>query len=133
MAGWFAGKPPQHLGASAGRLAACPAAPNCVSSQDQGAAYIAPLAFSDDPRTAWERLRALLESLPRTRLIAASDTYLRAEASSRVFGFVDDVEFLLDPAARVVHVRSASRLGRSDFGVNRRRVEAIRASFADSR
>ena len=130
MAGWFAGEPPKHLGVHEGRLAPCPATPNCVGSHASDSASIAPLAFTGDPQAAMARLQAVVASMPRVRLVVASPTYLHAEASSRIFGFVDDVEFLLDPAARVIHMRSAARLGRSDFGVNRRRLEAIRARFA---
>jgi uncharacterized protein (DUF1499 family) len=110
-------------------LAPCPETPNCVCSQAAGSAHVAPFAFAGDPQTVMARLQSAVASMPRVRLLVASPTYLHAEARSRVLGFVDDVEFLLDPAAGIIHVRSASRLGRSDFGVNRRRVEAIRARF----
>ena len=129
MAGWLAGKAPEYLGVHEGKLAPCPATPNCVCSQAAGSAYVAPFAFAGDPQAVMARLQSAVASMPRVRLLVASPTYLHAEARSRVLGFVDDVEFLLDPAAGIIHVRSASRLGRSDFGVNRRRVEAIRARF----
>lgn len=76
-----------------------------------------------------ERLRRVIESMPRTRVVSAGNDSLRAEFKSAVLGFVDDVDCLLDAKARVIHIRSASRLGYSDFGVNRKRVEAIRAAF----
>jgi uncharacterized protein (DUF1499 family) len=72
------------------------------------------------------RLAAILRELPRITIVAADGVYLRAESRSAIFRFVDDVEFLADEAAKVIHVRSASRLGSSDLGVNRRRVESIR-------
>src|SRR5206468_84351 len=90
---------------------------------------VEPLRFTDDPEEAWQRLKAVLASLPRTRIVAATDGYLHAECTSRVFRFVDDLECLLDRDAKLIHVRSASRAGRSDLGVNRRRVEAIRRAF----
>jgi uncharacterized protein (DUF1499 family) len=123
-------KRPADLGPSGGRLAPCPGSPNCVSSQaDDGAHRVAPLTFAGEPAEAWARLRAVLGGMPRTRVVTATETYLHAECASRVFRFVDDVEFLLDRDARVIHVRSGSRAGHSDLGVNRRRVEAIRQAM----
>ena len=124
-------KPPANLGASGGRLAPCPGSPNCVSSQAEDEAHrVDPVAFEGEPEEAWARLRAVLEVWPRTRVVTATPTYLHAECTSLVFRFVDDVEFLLDHDARVIHVRSASRAGHSDLGANRRRVEAIRRAMS---
>lgn len=128
----FSSRPPADLGVREGRLKPCPETPNCVSSQAQGRAHIAPLAFDDAPDAAISRLKSILGALPRVRIVQESAGYVRAEAGSRVFGFVDDLEFQLDAAAGVLHVRSAARLGRSDFGVNRRRIEAIRGRFSPS-
>src|SRR5262245_13171316 len=123
----FAGKRPQNLGYSNGRLAACKTTPNCVSSQsdpkDQQH-YIAPIAVKGDAISA---IRKAVESMPRTRIVEVEPGYLYAEFTSKLMGFVDDVEFLVDPAKGVVHVRSASRLGRRDFGVNRDRIEKLRS------
>lgn len=122
---------PQNLGVGDGRLADCPATPNCVCSQDARPDHaIEPFAFADSPAAALARLERVLVAQPRTRVVERSDGYLRAEATSLLFRFVDDVEFLLDAEAKRIHVRSASRAGHSDLGVNRRRVEAIRAAFA---
>ena len=112
-----------------GRLAACPSTPNCVSSQESGRSAVAPLAYDDSASSAVARLKRIVSSLPRTRIVEATEDYLRVEVRSRIFGFVDDVEFIVDAAGSRVHVRSASRVGYSDFGVNRARVEAIRAQF----
>lgn len=120
---------PHDLGVREGRLAPCPDTPNCVSSQAQGRAHIEPLTFYDEPQRARERLLAILAAMPGVTIVESSPQYLRAEAASRVFGFVDDIELCFDPARRLVHVRSAARLGYSDFGVNRRRIEAIRSRF----
>lgn len=129
-AGWFAGTLPEGLGARDGRLKPCPDTPNCVSSQTTGKAALAPFAYRGSHQTAWLRLVKIVSALPRTKITQRTDHYLRAEATSRVFGFVDDIEFLLDENASVIHVRSASRLGYSDLGVNRQRVEQIRSLFA---
>tara|TARA_R100001039_G_C1848380_1_gene108434 strand:- start:1958 stop:2254 length:297 start_codon:yes stop_codon:yes gene_type:complete len=75
-------------------------------------------------------VRAVLEQMPRAAIVTDDGNYIHAEFTSRLMGFVDDVEFLADPAAGQVHVRSASRLGHSDLGVNRERVESIREQMA---
>lgn len=128
--GWFAGTAPNDLGASGGRLKPCPDTPNCVHSQGEGARRVEPLAYDDTADRALDRLKHVLSAIARMVIVEERSDYLRLEASSRVFGFVDDVEFLLDPNARLIHVRSASRLGYSDLGANRQRIEAIRAAFA---
>jgi len=116
---------PDNLGVSNGRLAPCRRTPNCVSSQADPSDrehYIAPIAFRGD---AIEAVRKAVESLPRTTIISANSNYLYAEFRSKLLGYVDDVEFFYDGAA--IQVRSASRLGRRDFSVNRNRVEQLRA------
>ena len=124
-----AGAPPSTLGLADGRLAACPERPNCVSSEAQKPDQrVAPLPLGGDPREGWERLRAAVGTLPRTRIVTESTDYLHAESRSALFGFVDDLELRRDPDAGVAHVRSASRLGYSDMGVNRQRVESLRAA-----
>lgn len=124
---------PASLGVKDGRLAPCPAAPNCVSSQAEDAAHrVAPLPLAGTPDDALKRLKQVLTALPRTAIVTASDGYLHAECKSRLIGFVDDVELLVDEQARVIHIRSASRVGYSDLGVNRQRVEQIRAALAET-
>jgi uncharacterized protein (DUF1499 family) len=121
------------LGVRDGRLAPCPATPNCVSSQATDAEHaIAPLAYTGAPEAARERLKQVVAAMPRTRLVTERDGYLHYEFTSLIFRFVDDVEFWFDARAPVVQVRSASRVGRSDWGVNRRRVEQVRARFAQA-
>jgi uncharacterized protein (DUF1499 family) len=113
---------PTDLGVKNGRFAPCRRSPNCVSSQADPSDrehYIAPL------RASMEEIRKAVESLPRTRIVLAHSNYLYAEFRSKLLGYVDDVEFFFDGA--LIQVRSASRLGRRDFGVNRARVEKIRA------
>lgn len=131
--GLFAGKAPTNLGARDGRLAPCPRSPNCVATQGDPADathFVAPIAFKGDAQAAWRALRDAVAGAERAKIVADKDGYLRAEFASKLIGFVDDVEFLLDPGARAIHVRSASRLGYRDFGVNRARIEAIRAQLA---
>jgi uncharacterized protein (DUF1499 family) len=113
-------------------LAPCPASPNCVSSQaDDRAHFTEPLRFTGDATRAWKRLKSALATESRMTTVEDTGSYLHAEARSLVFGFVDDIECLLDPAAGMIQVRSASRTGYSDFGVNRRRVERIREAFSE--
>jgi uncharacterized protein (DUF1499 family) len=128
----FAGQRPNTLGVKNGQLSPCPGSPNCVVSQGNPDAEhaIDPIAYSGDPASALARLEALITEMPRTAIIEKNDTYLYAEFTSKLMGYVDDVEFYLDPANSVVHVRSASRLGESDLGVNRKRIEAIRDAFS---
>jgi uncharacterized protein (DUF1499 family) len=126
----FSWKRPDNLGVKDGRLAPPKRTPNCVSSQaDPGDAehYIAPIAFKGDTAAAMAAVRKAVEGMTDSTIIRAEGGYLYAEYRSRLMRFVDDVEFLHDAKAGVIHVRSASRLGRRDFGVNRARVEALRA------
>jgi uncharacterized protein (DUF1499 family) len=117
-------------GATPPALAPCPDSPNCVSSQSGDAAHFTEaLRYKGDAAQAWQRLQSALGAEPRITIIDDTGSYLHAEARSLVFRFVDDVEFLLDSAHGVIQVRSASRVGYSDFGVNRRRVERIRKAF----
>ena len=126
-----AGSPPVP-GRDAGgtRLAPCPGTPNCVSSEATDAAHRVD-AFVLDPRVepavAWAGAREAVAALPRTRIVDEAPGYLRAESRSRLFRFVDDLELELRPGERLIAVRSASRVGRSDFGVNQARVEQLRA------
>ncbi|MGF1538338.1 MAG: DUF1499 domain-containing protein [Elainellaceae cyanobacterium] len=127
----FSGTRPSNLGITEGQLAACPNSPNCVSSQSpqsDSEHYIEPIPCGD-VATAMTRLKSIVSQMERTTIVTESENYLYAEFKSALMGFVDDVEFYLDQAANVLHVRSASRLGQSDLGVNRKRVEAIRAQF----
>ncbi len=122
--------PASGLGVRDGRLAGCPATPNCVSSfADDGDHRIESLALEGDPSAAMARLRRVLEQTPRTRVVDATDRYLHAEATSLLWGYVDDLEILIDAEGRQIHFRSASRTGYSDLGVNRRRVRDLVEAF----
>jgi len=126
----FSGKRPDRLGLKDGRLAPCGRRLNCVSSQaDAGDAqrHVAPIAFRGSAEAAMAAVRRAVESMPRAIVVRQAGDYLHAEFRSRWIGFVDDVEFACDERAGLLHVRSASRVGRRDFGVNRARVESLRA------
>jgi uncharacterized protein (DUF1499 family) len=125
-----AGERPNNLGVRGGLLASCPSSPNCVSSQaDDERHRIAPLTFTGDPDAALDRLKRVLVRRGDTTIIEDVPDYLRVEL--RTVLFVDDGEFLLDRAHKVIHLRSASRLGYSDLGKNRGRMEEIRNDFSD--
>lgn len=129
----FSGVRPTNLGVKDGKLAACPQSPNCVSSQitEADATHsIAPLSFKSSGQEAIAALKSVVEGMERTEILNSTDDYFYAEFTTPLMGFVDDVEFYVDEAAKVIHVRSASRLGESDMGLNRKRVEEIRTKFA---
>lgn len=124
----FPGKRPRNLGVHGGELAPCPNKPNCVNSRAADRRHaIEPFPLHGDPAAAMQRLQEILSAMPRTELVIAKPDYLYAECATRLMGFVDDLEFHCD--GRAIQVRSASRLGHSDLGVNRKRVERIRAIY----
>jgi uncharacterized protein (DUF1499 family) len=121
---------PNGLGVQNGRLAPCAAAANCVSSQaDDDAHRMDPIPFDGDPDEARARLKTLLALHPRTLVAEDTGDYLHAESASLLFRFVDDLEFVVDREAKVIHFRSAARVGRHDMNVNRKRMEKIRKGF----
>jgi uncharacterized protein (DUF1499 family) len=121
------GKRPADLGVKNGRLKPAPRSPNAVSSQADDAQHkIAPLTYQTTREQAMAALVTIIEATPRTHLVTRSTDYLDAEYESALLGFVDDVEFYFEPGSKQVQVRSASRVGYSDFGVNRARIEDIR-------
>jgi len=119
----------------ASRLAPCPRTPNCVSTEAPpgSSKRMDPIPYTGSLDEARARLLRVVRDYPRTRIVSDPSLephYLKAECRSQIFRFVDDVEFVFDEAAKQIHFRSASRLGRKDFGVNRKRMEEIRAAFA---
>jgi uncharacterized protein (DUF1499 family) len=125
--GLFTGKRPTDLGVKDGRLTPVPGSPNAVSSQARsGYHVIAPLTYASTRERAMPALTNIVGDNPHARIVTQSADYLYAEYTSALMGFVDDVEFWFEPGAKLIHVRSASRLGYSDFGVNRARIEDIR-------
>jgi uncharacterized protein (DUF1499 family) len=114
------------------RFAPCPNSPNCVSSQAKGGYHaIPPIPYAGSEEGVPEHLKAILQKMERSRIITVSPDYLHVEFRT-FLGFVDDVEFYIDQEQHLIHMRSASRLGYWDFGVNRRRLEAIRVEFNGS-
>jgi len=124
------GTRPADLGVRDGQLRPCPKSPNCVSSEaGTPPDKLVPPFPASDGLGEMNRLRVILAAWPRTAIITNADGYLHAEFTSRIMRFVDDVEFRYDAAAKVIHVRSASRLGESDLGVNRKRVDGLLAKW----
>jgi len=121
-----------ELGIVGGKLRPCPPSPNCVNSAalDDDHATQA-FYYSGTSVAAWQALTSIIKDMERAEIVSLTGTYLHAEFTSAVFRFVDDVEFLLTPKANKIEVRSASRLGHSDFGVNRKRLQKIRELFAE--
>jgi uncharacterized protein (DUF1499 family) len=130
MAWWSRGRPAAP-GLLEDRLAPCPSSPNCVCSQEADPGHgMEPIAMRGTEADALTRLIAVLESQPDARIVAVKGPYVHAEFTTSIFGFVDDVEFLIDGESRVIHFRSASRVGSYDFGANRKRMERLRTAFA---
>ncbi len=120
---------PTEAKEAATSLPLCPNSPNCVSSQADSDHFIAPFKIKGKPEDAFAALKKALSEQSRTVITEASGTTLHAEATSLIFRFVDDVNAILDAESGMIQVRSASRVGYSDFGVNRRRVEALRTAL----
>ncbi len=136
--GAFSGKPPANIGVRDGKLKPPAKTPNSVSSQadlwpdaaQKEYARIEPIALQGDGKATIAKIAAVIADLPGSEIVEQSDNYLYARFTTPLMRFVDDVEFWFDPAAGVIQVRSASRLGQKDFGVNRSRIENIRSRMA---
>jgi uncharacterized protein (DUF1499 family) len=122
-----------NLGVNNGRLTACPDTPNCVNSQAADEKhYIQAIRFPGTQPEVKGRLLKVLASEKRTKMVKIQDHYIRAAFTSALFRFVDDVEFYfpeIQGGETIIHVRSASRVGYFDFGVNRKRIERIRSKM----
>jgi uncharacterized protein (DUF1499 family) len=138
--GFLRGKAPQDLGSNDGKLKRPSRTPNSVTSQahlwadhpQQAYSTIEPFKISGDGSAEMKKIADALQAMPRTAIITQTPTYIYAQSTTQLLKFTDDVEFALDAPNSVIHVRSASRLGQKDFGVNRARIEAIRAALAPS-
>lgn len=138
QAGFLTGTQPSNLGIREGRLAPPALTPNSASSQallhpdnpHSTAAYIAPITFQGDPQVAMGRLVEVLRQTEGARIVTQQPDYIYVHASTKVLNFTDDLEFWIDRPNSVIHMRSASRIGRSDLGKNRARLEDIRARFS---
>lgn len=135
--GLLSGQAPDDLGVQAERLKAPSLTRNSVSSQaalypdhpQLSYAQIAPLPLIDPPQDSMALLQRALATEPGVRIVTSNEGYVRATATTQWMGFVDDLEFWLNPTQAVIEVRSASRLGREDFGVNRARLERVRLAY----
>jgi uncharacterized protein (DUF1499 family) len=128
----FEGNVPTNLGVTDGKLLNCPPTPNCVVSGDADKDhYIEPLSYKGDHTKAFDSFVKILSVVPDTKIVEQKEDYIRTESRSKIMGFVDDAEFYFPSDENVIYWRSASRLGQSDLGVNRRRLEQIRLAFED--
>jgi uncharacterized protein (DUF1499 family) len=136
--GWLQGTAPADLGVREGRLKPPSVTENSVTSQaalypdhpQRRYADIAPLSIKGDGPTTLARIKGIVENMDGAKVLRSDPDYLYAQFTTRWMRFVDDVEFWFDPGSNVIQVRSASRVGRSDLGVNRRRIEAVRAALS---
>ena len=125
-------KRPSGLGMVDGKFAECPSKPNCVSTQSSTVqCEIDPIEFSGAATDAMRELKSVISSMPGSRLVGETDNYMHVEFVSSFFRFVDDVEFYIDGESQTIQFRSASRVGYSDLGVNRKRMETVRRLFHD--
>ena len=138
QAGLFRGSPPTNLGIHGGKLTPPSATDNSVSSQAalypdhprRQSAQITPLPLRGDGPGTLARIKSVIEAMAGAKVVKSESDYLYAQYTTPLMKFVDDVEFWYDPDARVIQVRSASRIGKGDMGVNRKRIEAVRAALA---
>ncbi|WP_226654341.1 DUF1499 domain-containing protein [Pseudalkalibacillus hwajinpoensis] len=120
----------EQLGVKEGKLAPCPDKPNCVLSQSNDEKHgMDPIPYKGTADEALAKLKTILTSRKRTEIVEEGSHYLRAEEKSKLFKFVDDIEFYIDTASEMVHFRSASRTGYSDMGVNKKRMNEIKEEF----
>lgn len=138
--GLFNGSAPADLGVRSGKLKAPSMTDNSVTSQaalhpdhpQRQASQIAPIALRGDGPATIAKIKTIVQAMPGAKIVKSDADYLYAQFTTPLMKFVDDVEFWFDPAAQVIQVRSASRVGERDFAVNRKRVEAVRAALAAS-
>ena len=124
----------KDLGVKDGMLAPCPSTPNCISTQGDPADtehYMAPIKYEGTKEEAMQKIVDVVNSMERTKIITREDNYLYTTFTSKIMKYVDDVEFYLDDNAKLIHFRSASRVGYSDLGVNRARMEEIVKRFGE--
>ena len=118
-----------ELGLLTGQLQPCPVTPNCVCSEYRvDDAYIEPLSYTDMPAEAWAKIKRVISETKGIVLTEKAD-YLRIVYETPLLRYVDDVELRHDKNKQRIHIRSASRVGKSDLGANRKRVEKIRTAF----
>jgi len=123
---------PYNLGLKNNLLASCPSSPNCVLSQSSDAKHkIKPISYATSLEAAKEKLIKVIQSMDGTRIITQEEVYWHVEFTTRWLRFIDDVEFYFMEAEALIHLRSASRTGYWDLGVNRKRTNVIRSKFEE--
>jgi uncharacterized protein (DUF1499 family) len=121
------GSPTERQNSESSESLDCPDTPNCVSSLAENPKFrVEPFKLKKDPKSSWDIVKKTVELLPRTKVVSADNSDIHAECKSMIFRFVDDLTLHLTASNSIIHIRSASRIGYSDFGVNRRRVETLR-------
>ena len=123
----------ENIGMTEGKLAPCPDSPNCVSTQSEEKGHaMKPLPYLQTREASREKILSILKGMKRTEIVKLTESYIHAECRTALWRFIDDVEFFLDETARVVHFRSASRVGYYDFGLNRRRMKRISEKYLEA-
>ena len=123
----------ESLGVTEGKFAPCPGSPNCASTQNGRKGHaMKPLPYLQTRDSSREKILSILKGMKRTEIVKLTESYIHAECRTALWRFIDDVEFFLDETARVVHFRSASRVGYYDFGLNRRRMKRISEKYLEA-
>lgn len=130
IVGGCSGKRPDEIGSVPYGLRECPKSPNCVSSEATDKQHaIESFRLKGDATVSWPLIQNEIASMPRWTIVKATDTYIHVECKSRIFRFIDDLELYFNSSNKIISIRSASRIGYSDFGANRRRVELLRSEL----
>ena len=130
VVGGCSGKRPDEIGIDPSWLRGCPKSPNCVSSEAKDEQHaIEVFRLKGDPNVSWPLIQGEIVSMPGWVIVTATDNFIHVECKSRIFRFIDDLELYLNSSNEVISMRSASRIGYSDFGANRRRVELLRSEL----
>jgi uncharacterized protein (DUF1499 family) len=128
--GGCSGTRPDEIGIDPSGLRGCPKSPNCISSEAKDEQHaIEPFRLKGDTNTSWTLILDEIASMPRWTTVTATDSYIHVECKSRIFRFVDDLELYFNSSKGIISIRSASRIGYSDFGANRRRIELLRSEL----
>ena len=126
------GTRPQNIGVNEGHLTSCPDSPNCISTRNSDALHkVEPFPIKGSAEASLAIIRSIVKDWPRTEVVVDKGRYLHVEFTSKLMRFVDDVEFFATEPGSEIEIRSASRIGRKDFGVNRERIESIRKMYLE--
>ena len=126
-------KSKKPIGIVNGKFYPCPNSPNCVSTQATNEKHkVDPIQYSGSVNEAKKNIIQIINSLKRSKIITDKENYIHVEFRTAFFKFVDDVEFLFDESEKKIHFRSRARLGYSDMGVNRKRMDIIRDKYYNS-